>query len=382
MATSWARVVILYGFGVLAAGQIGLAPPLIPTLQRDLGMSLAGAGAIVSIMTLVAAVLGLPAGSWSERIGHARALRGGLLILAAAAVVAARSDSASLLLAARAVAGVGYLLVVIASPSLITLTAELRHQSAALSLWSTFVPVGIALAEAMSAGFLEGAGWRLIFVADAVVLGGATLLATLTIPATLTRRQPGQRFSRELLAGSARLTVAFFCFAWLFLAVAGLLPAYLVERRGLSEASAGQLVAIVTLFGILGSLVAGWLMRRRTTASLVMAAGLLASTLVAGLCFSLRLPISAEVAGFALSFALGGLAPAAAFASVPIIARDARAIGPINGLVAQAGSLGSLAGPPLLALWVGWAGWASAPILLLSVAAVGAICALRSTAPT
>jgi len=66
------------------------------------------------------------------------------------------------------------------------------------------------------------------------------------------------------------------------------------------------------------------------------------------------------VTGFAVSFAIGGLVPAAVFASVPRIAPDRHAIGPINGLLAQAGSLGSLAGPPVLALWIEWAGWSLA----------------------
>jgi sugar phosphate permease len=59
-----------------------------------------------------------------------------------------------------------------------------------------------------------------------------------------------------------------------------------------------------------------------------------------------------------------------------MVATDARAIGPINGLLAQAGSLGSLAGPPLLALWVEWLGWPTAPVMLIAVAAVGAASAL------
>ena len=68
--------------------------------------------------------------------------------------------------------------------------------------------------------------------------------------------------------------------------------------------------------------------------------------------------------------------PAATFASVPLVAANPRAIGPINGLVAQAGSLGSLAGPPLLALWVDWTDWSFAPLLLLAIAVLGAAAAL------
>jgi len=68
--------------------------------------------------------------------------------------------------------------------------------------------------------------------------------------------------------------------------------------------------------------------------------------------------------------------PAATFASVPLVAGNPRAIGPINGLVAQAGSLGSLAGPPLLAVWVDWTDWRFAPMLLLAIAVLGAAAAL------
>jgi hypothetical protein len=96
---------------------------------------------------------------------------------------------------------------------------------------------------------------------------------------------------------------------------------------------------------------------------------------LAALCFT-ALPLPLAVVGFALSFAVGGLVPAATFASVPQVAAGARAIGPINGLVAQAGSLGSLAGPPLLAAWVDWTDWPFAPLLLLTIAVLGAASAL------
>ena len=89
MTTSWSRIALLYAIGVLAAGQLGVVPPLVPELQRDLGLSLAGAGTAVSVITLVGAVLGLPAGGWSQRIGHARALAIGLAIMAVAAALCA-----------------------------------------------------------------------------------------------------------------------------------------------------------------------------------------------------------------------------------------------------------------------------------------------------
>jgi len=375
MTTSWGRIALLYAIGVLAAGQLGIVPPLVPALQRDLGLSLATAGMTVSIVTLVGALFGLPAGGWSERVGHARALRIGILVMAAAAALCAAADDANMLLAARGLAGVGYLLVVVAGPSLMASTAEPRHHAFTLSLWGTFVPAGIALSGIAAAAFADGAGWRFIFAADVVLLAFALIVAIVAIPQTRGPQHDERRVSVGTLRAAAPLSVAFFCFALVFLALAGLLPAYLVESRGLPADEAGRIVAIATAFGISGSLFAGWLMRRGAAPGRLVAVGLIASTVIAALSFSAA-PVPLAVAGFAVCFALGGVAPAAAFASVPQVAADMRALGLINGLVAQAGSLGSLAGPPVLALWIEWTGWALAPVLLLAVAAIGAACAL------
>ena len=58
MRTSWPRIALLYAVGVIAAGQLGIVAPLVPALQRDLGLSLALGGMAVSIVTLVGAALG------------------------------------------------------------------------------------------------------------------------------------------------------------------------------------------------------------------------------------------------------------------------------------------------------------------------------------
>ena len=370
MPTSWPRLLLIYAIGVVAAGQLGIVPPLVPALQGELGLSLATAGSVVSIVTLVGGLLGLPAGAFAERVGHARAFRLGLLVMAIAAGLCALAQGAPLLLAARTLAGIGYLLVVVAGPSLMAMLAERRHQPVALSLWGTFVPVGIALAGLATASF-AAAGWRTIFAVDAGLLAAA-LLAALPL-----RSPPAHASGWQMPPGSLRaalpLAVSFFCFALLFLALAGMLPAYLVERRGMTAAAAGQTVALATALGIAGSFAAGGLMHRGTTPGRLIAIGLAASTVAAVLAFRPEFGLPVSIAGFALSFALGGLVPSAAFASVPRLAHGPRAIGPINGLLAQAGSLGSLAGPPMLALWVDLTSWAYAPALLLVVAAMGVV---------
>ena len=375
MTTSWPRIWLLYAIGVLAAAQLGIVPPLVPALQRDLGLSLATAGLAVSLVTLVGALFGLLAGGWCERIGHARAGGLGLLVMAGAAALCAVAEDAATLLAARGLAGIGYLLVVVAGPSLLATTAQPQHQPVALSLWSTFVPVGIALSGLTTATVADGTGWRLIFAADSALLAIAMIIGALVFARTPATRPATHGPAQGWLPAALPLAVSFFCFALLFLALAVILPAYLIADRGVPTATAGTIVAAATACGIVGSFGGGWMMRRGAAPGRLAGIGLAASTLAAVLAFSAASGLPLAVMGFAVSFAIGGLVPAAAFASVPRIAPDRRAIGPINGLLAQAGSLGSLAGPPVLALWIEWAGWSLAPLLLLVVAALGSAAA-------
>ncbi|MBN9087523.1 MAG: MFS transporter [Reyranella sp.] len=370
--TEWPRVLLVYGIGVLAAGQLGIVPPLVPALQGELGLSLATAGAVVSLMTLVGGLLGLPAGAFAERIGHGRAFCLGLLVMALAAGLCAMAQDAAVLLAGRALAGAGYLLVVVAGPSLLATLAQPRHQPIALSLWGTFVPVGIAIAGIATAGFAES-GWRTIFTVDAALLAAALVVAAPILRAPSIPHDADWRMPPGALRAALPLAVSFFCFALLFLALAGMLPAYLVERRDMTPATAGRIVAVATALGIAGSVAAAWLMHHGMTPRRLIAVGLAASTVAAILAFRPEFGVPVSITGLAVSFAIGGLVPAASFASVPRLAPGPRAIGPINGVLAQAGSLGSLAGPPVLALWVQLTSWAWAPALLLGVAAVGAI---------
>lgn len=383
MTTDWRGIFLIYAAGLLAAGQLGLVAPLVPALQGELALSLPFVGLILSAITLVGALLGLAAGGLVERTGYARAIWAGLALMLLAASVCAFADGGKMLLAARSFAGIGYLLVVVAAPSLMARLAAPRDQALALSLWGTFVPAGIALAQALSGSAVEAWGWRAIFMADALVLAVSLAIALTMLATDRSAPMSGSAVRAcDLRGAPVLLAISFFCFALTFLGMAGLLLTYFIEFRGFSIERATGLIAPTTACGALGSLAAGWLMRRGVSSWRLCGAGLTGAMVCAVAVFSAIPPDWLVIAATTLSFTLGGFVPAAAFASVPLLARAPRAIGPLNGLLAQSGSLGSLLGPPVLALWVDAAGWAMAPVLLLAVALIGSACvlAIRRTA--
>ena len=67
--------------------------PLLPSLQRDLGMSFSQLGLFAGIYGLLAMVLSVPAGLTAKRFGEKRALAGGLVVVAAGLVLLSRAAS-------------------------------------------------------------------------------------------------------------------------------------------------------------------------------------------------------------------------------------------------------------------------------------------------
>ncbi|MYS20009.1 Predicted arabinose efflux permease, MFS family [Streptomyces sp. DvalAA-14] len=409
----WPHVVATWLAGTLAAVGLGAVAPVSPAVRSSLGLSLGTVAWATSGMTAVGAVLGIPVGWWTSRFCARRALLVGLVALAAAAGLSAVGGPWALLLTLRTAEGVGFLLVFVAGPIVVTGLTRGRTRAAALGLWGTCVPTGVALAAAVGGALASGLSWNywlgvtgigplLLAGYLAVTLphppaaGGAdgsgsgagagtgTVAVAGPLPAadtgagqlplaastasTMSGLGPGiapppvaganRRWSRAagILARCCPPAGAYACLALISVAVLVLLPDFLIEVRHRSFAGAGAAVAVVSASSAVGGLLAGRLLRRgvglKTLAPLaaVMPLGCLPA-------FSPRVPIGAGVAAAALVLFVDGLLISAVFAAVPAIAVRAGDIDLANGALAQFGSLGLLMGPPVYGLAVAYAGW-------------------------
>jgi predicted MFS family arabinose efflux permease len=158
--THWIRILLLYAAGLIASSFLGKIAPIGPPLQQDLGLTLAQLGWAVSGITAVAAIFGAGVGVWLARLGARRALTLGLVILAGAGMLTAAGATADLMIAARVVEGFGYLLAVVAAPTLIVRQSRGSDQATALAIWGTFVPVGLAISAFAGGAAASVIGWR------------------------------------------------------------------------------------------------------------------------------------------------------------------------------------------------------------------------------
>lgn len=364
MIRTWLNIVALWLIGVLAAAQLPKIAVLAPVLRETFHLSLAQAGLLVSLLEIGGAVCGIAAGLALGRFGGRRFLVSGLFVLLVCSVVEAFAPNAGVLFAARAVEGVGYVLVVIAAPTMIVAIAPERIRGQALVLWSTFVPVGVA----------AGSGVTGLAVAATSPKGALLLWAVLCgLGLVAAARQAGGTRGEARMTWPAPaavvLTFGFGLYTVFVCALTMLLPSFLTERDGASLSSASLATGLVSLTALPASAIAMRILhgagvdpRRAVVATVIpaLAAAALVSVFVFHPAVVGRGAVAVSVvAGLALL--LGGIASPMVFARLPslagAVAPDDPRIAAANGLLTQFGAGGALIGPPLGGLVVGRWGW-------------------------
>ena len=382
----WPLVWLLYLSGLLAAAQLGKMSALAPLVASALGLSLTTVAIAISLIEIGGATLGAVAGLFAHRLGLRRTLRWAVALLALAGLGGATAQGAVGLLGWRLLEAAGYLGVIVSAPVLIAHhsnaagAAGARVQGLALTLWSTFVPVGFALGAWGSASAASAWDWRVAIAAGGAV--GAVLWAVLwraDLPAHADA--PGTMPAAPV----ARLTPALWClalgfggFALFQAGAAGLLPTLLVREAGLGAAAAGQWTAIASAAAIAGSAMTALLLRHGSGVRWPIMVSLGLPPLLLFGVFT-PAPTAAVAIGLALVLnMLGGVFASLGFALLPRLATEPGQMVRANGLLAQCGASGSLLGPPAMAACVQAGGWTAAAVLGLVVSLVALPLAWRA----
>lgn len=380
--TSWPAVFLAVGAGIAAAFQVGKAPIALPLIRAEMGLDLSAASWILSIFALMGACAGASMGSVVTRLGARRMLPLGLAILALASLGGGFAPSLPLLLASRTAEGIGFMLVVISAPALITLLTHPDQRQSAFGLWGAFMPFGVAVSM-MAAPALPLLGWRGLWLGMAALLAGYAVLVhrRMPHPAPPPPNPESGHVLRDIAAtvkapGPLVLAAAFIPYSAAYAALTGFLPTLLIERMGVSPGVAGLLAAAVAGANILGNLASGPAMRLGLPRRRVMAA---ASLVIAVTCLGIFLPAmpAAGAYGLCLIFtATGGLLPGCILGGASIYAPERRLVPVTLGLFMQGSNLGQLLGPVVVGAAVAAWGWPAASFVLIPASLGGIILAL------
>ncbi|BDW87856.1 CynX/NimT family MFS transporter [Thalassospira tepidiphila] len=373
-------VIILYGLGLTASMQVGLIGPIAPDLRASFGLSQAEFGLVASLITAAGALCAIPAGVWAARAGLRRSLVLGCMMMIAGALIFATASVSSLLYVGRIVTSVGYLLIVVGAPSWMAGFKNPKLVAMAMSIWGTFIPVGIALGNWVSAAVVTWMDWR-------IAVGACTLPVLVLLPLLALMEKPEIATARRslvvgvvgVLKSSAALQVAltFAAFAGATSAALAFMPAMLADNLDIGIALSAGIIGTTAIAGnVVGSVGAGTVLGRDVAGRTILVVFLPIMAVAISTLFvstSVALSITALIMFNICQGAVAGTC----FALLPRIAKDGLSMPALQGMLAQFAEIFVVIVPPFAGAMIDQNGWAGAAVVLGGFYFAGFLITLR-----
>ena len=155
----------------------------IPSIRTDLGASASQLQWVVDVYTLVLASLLLLAGATGDRFGRRRVFQIGLTVFAAGSLLCSVAPDIDTLVAARLVQGVGGSMMNPVALSIISQVFVGRVERArALGVWGGVVGISMALGPIVGGLLIEFVGWRAVFWMNLPICAAAIVLTAIFVP--------------------------------------------------------------------------------------------------------------------------------------------------------------------------------------------------------
>lgn len=367
-----AVVILLQLVGILAGAQLGKIAPLVDWYRDEVGLSLTTIGWFASMIGIFVAAVALPAGWAIARIGAAPTFVGGCAVMIVGGAALAFLDAPAAVLAARLVEGAGYLVLVIAAPALLAVISPDRWKAPMLAIWGGFVPIGFAVSDFSARALVPAVGPKLFLAAATgafaalAILAAALLYAGRHLDLGAAERRDDS-FAATMVMPVWLVALAFGIYVVSSIGFFTFMPAYAGSRSDLLL-SAGAIALSVPVGNVLATLLVGG--RGPRFLVLLAAAGFLISAAMAVPGYSASDP--AVATGALVLFAVaGGLTASVLFAAIPFIVPPGGSASVAIGLVAQAGGIGTLFGPPLAGRIIETSGYSGFAMLLVGVSLAG-----------
>jgi MFS family permease len=329
--------VLLLALFVVPMGLSGTSVAL-PSIARDLSADEGLLQATVNGFNIAFAVGTLAWGILSDRIGHRRVFRLGVLAYLAAALMNAAARDFTLMIVGRALAGIAGAAIFTSSAAIITTLFTGSARARLFSLYGSTIGLGLAAGPSVGGALIGLVGWRGEYLAHASVLALA-LAGSVAIPALRRTAHATRIFDMAIVANPRFLALCLVAVAGSigFVTTLTYLPTAITAIGGLDAGWVGVLMLALTIPVLLGPLLGVWLSRALPGPSqhIVIFGGL--GLMLGGLLGLLRYgPESASLAvtapatlvglGFGLSL---GLIDAEALTTVPA-AQSGTAAGILN----------------------------------------------------
>jgi EmrB/QacA subfamily drug resistance transporter len=181
----------------------------LPTLVEKLHTDFATVQWVGLSYVLVVTAFVLGAARLGDMYGKKPLYLGGLMVFTISSLLCGLAPSIETLIGARALQGLGAVMISALGAAIIAETFPLAERGKALGIIGAVVSLGIALGPSVGGVLVGAAGWRSIFMVNLPIGIVASLVVNKYVPNTR-KNQPGQRFD---FWGSLVISVVLVCFS-------------------------------------------------------------------------------------------------------------------------------------------------------------------------
>jgi EmrB/QacA subfamily drug resistance transporter len=179
----WTLVAVAFGLFMIMLDNT-VVNVALPSIQRDLKVSVSSLEWVVNAYFLTFAVLMLSGGKLADLVGRRRIFILGLVVFTLSSLACGLATNGETLIAARAVQGVGAALMSPATLSIIAATFPPRQRGMAMGIWVGVSAVALALGPITGGLLAEHADWSWIFFINVPIGALAILAARIVIKET------------------------------------------------------------------------------------------------------------------------------------------------------------------------------------------------------
>lgn len=383
---AWVVLIAIYLATLAAPLNQTKVSPVLPFLRDTFSMNYSTAGWLISIFSVMAIVLALPAGFILQKIGIKITGLISVGSLAIGSALGAMAGGAGLLFFGRFVEGIGMGLIMVAAPAAISIWFPAEKRGLPMGLWASSVGVGIIAALNLAPKLKEAYNWQAIWWAGSAFSAIAFVLFAILFRMPKKdeiRQSPAQPLPEGAGDKSVSLTkamansslwmiaISFAMYNLTVMAWNNFYPDFLQTKRGFSPEDAGFTTSLLMMAGIFAGPIAGFISDRIGSRKMVILVPYVILTLLFLFPFTTTGWLISGVMILA-GITVGAIAPVI-LAAVPEIMKKPETIGIGMGVAALCQNLGMFVGPALFGALLEITPWATAGYLMIPLCAIGVI---------